>query len=64
MNMLGDDDSGGQCTSKFSILSQYRGSRFYLPEKPVQEIIRIGQIMMNRERISLPGSELKEYLPH
>lgn len=29
--------------SKFSILSQYRGSRFYLPEKPVQELLGLGR---------------------
>ena len=49
--------------ANFCILRQYRGSRFYLPAKPVQEIIGIGQIMMNRARISLPGSELNDYLP-
>lgn len=63
IRMPGDSDSGGRCTSKLSVLHQHRGSGFYPLAKPDQEINGIGQTMMDRARIFLPGSELKEYLP-
>ena len=63
IRMPGDSDSGGWCTRKFSVLSQDRGSGFYPLTKPDQEINGIVKTMMDRARIFLPGSELKEYLP-
>lgn len=50
-----------QCTSQFSVLSQHQGSGFYPLAKQDQEVNGIGQTMMKRATIFLPGSELKEY---